>query len=147
MKVDAFLELFTLKDLQRTGWVLRGVEAPESVADHSWGTALLALRYAGEAEVDRERALSLAVAHDLIEVRVGDIPRRADPLVPGVDEDEKRRLEQGAARQLGAELDWPELESLWREYDEGESEAARFVRDMNLLDMVLQATLYRRENR
>lgn len=147
MNVDGFLELYRLKDLARTGWVLRGVVLPESVADHSWGTALLALRYAGEAAVDTERSLTLAVVHDLVEVRVGDIPRRADPRVPAVSEEQKRSFESDAARELTEELPWPELFALWEEYDRGVTGEAQFVRDMNLVDMVLQALFYAREQR
>ncbi|MFP4300474.1 MAG: HD domain-containing protein [Spirochaetaceae bacterium] len=145
--MEPFLELYRLKDVSRTGWRLRGILEPESVADHSWGTALLVSRYCGEGGVECERALRMAVIHDLTEVRVGDIPRRVDPRVEGVSEEEKRRREERAARAISRELDWPEFERLWREYDEGESAEARFVRDMNLLDMVLQATLYAAEGR
>ena len=147
MKLPPFLELLQLKDLPREGWVIRGIERPESVADHSWGTALLVLRYGPEAGINLERALSLALVHDLTEVRVGDIPRRADPRVPRVDEGEKREREESAARALALELSWPEFETLWREYDRGGTEEAEFVRDMNLIEMVLQATLYASEQR
>jgi putative hydrolase of HD superfamily len=147
MSVRGLLELLRLKDVSRTGWELRGITDPESVADHSWGTALLVSRYSGEAAVEGERSLRMALVHDLVEVRVGDIPRRADPRVERVSEEEKRGKEERAARELAGELQWPELEELWREYDEGKSEEARFVRDMNLLDMVLQATLYAAEGR
>lgn len=147
MNLDGYLELYRLKDLVRTGWDLRGVESPESVADHSWGTALLVLRFGVEAGIAIERALSLAVVHDLVEVRVGDIPRRADPRVPVVSEEAKRRMESEATAELARELPWPELVDLWQEYDDGGSEEARFVRDMNLLDMVLQALFYAREKR
>lgn len=147
MSVEGLIELMRLKDVTRTGWELRGIIEPESVADHSWGTALLVSRFSGEAGVESERALRMAVIHDLIEVRVGDIPRRVDPRVQRVSEEEKRRREERSARELAEELAWPELEFLWREYDEGESAEARFVRDMNLLDMVLQATLYTADGR
>lgn len=52
---------------------MRGVETPESVADHSWGTALLVLMCA-PAGLDVSRALAMATVHDLAEARVGDIP-------------------------------------------------------------------------
>ena len=147
MSMEPFLELYRLKDLTRTGWQLRGILEPESVADHSWGTALLVSRYCREAGVDCERALRIAVVHDLIEVRVGDIPRRVERRGKGVSEDEKRRREERAAAAISRETEWPEFEKLWREYDLGESAEAQFVRDMNLLDMVLQATLYAEEKR
>ena len=36
---------------------------------------------------------------------------------------------------------------LWREYEGAASPAARFVRDMNLIDMCLQAYVYERDKR
>jgi len=41
--------------------------------------------------------------------------------------------------------DAPAIRALWEEYEAGASATARFVRDMNLLDMCLQAELYARE--
>ncbi|WP_367883306.1 HD domain-containing protein [Thermococcus peptonophilus] len=45
-----FVELGNLKKLKRTGWVLRGgVSNPESIADHSFRTALITLFFGGRA--------------------------------------------------------------------------------------------------
>ncbi|MFL5542881.1 MAG: HD domain-containing protein [Longimicrobiaceae bacterium] len=86
-----------LKDTPRAGWALRGVERPESVADHSWRTALLALVLARRADppLDRERAVALALAHDLAEALVGDITP-----YDGISADEKRRREREAMARL-----------------------------------------------
>jgi len=46
------LEAYRLKDTVRAGWVLRGIRDPESVADHSWGTALLCMIYGPSAGID-----------------------------------------------------------------------------------------------
>ena len=47
---EELLTLLQLKDIPRslTGWVRAGVDNPESVAAHSWGMALLALRLCPE---------------------------------------------------------------------------------------------------
>jgi putative hydrolases of HD superfamily len=77
--VDAMLALDPLGELPRTGWVLRGVAAPESIAAHVFGVTAVtmflvdALRDAGET-VDGERALRMALLHDAAEARTGDIP-------------------------------------------------------------------------
>ena len=91
--LTTLLGAYRLKDEARSGWVLRGVERPESVAAHSWGTALLCLIFAGEAGVDRGRALAIATAHDVAEAEIGDIPARAHPDDRTVDAAEKARLE------------------------------------------------------
>ena len=66
------IETMRLKELPRAGWVRVGVSQPESVAAHSWGVAWLVLTLC-PTNLDRGRALAIAVLHDLAEVRVGDI--------------------------------------------------------------------------
>jgi putative hydrolase of HD superfamily len=136
------LHAYRLKDRPRTGWGLRGVADPESVADHSWGTALLCLLFADEAGVDAAEALEIALVHDLAEADTGDIPRREGADVAG-----KPALEADAMAGLAALWPGPEAERLqrrWEAYEARSGAAARFVRDMNLLDMGLQALAYAR---
>src|SRR6056297_276645 len=93
--LDALLTAYRLKDERRTGWQLRNVADPETVAAHSWGVAFLTLAYADDAGVDADRALRLAVLHDAGEAEVGDVPTRADPdHRPAVSRDEKERRER-----------------------------------------------------
>ncbi len=139
-----------LKDRPREGWRVRGVAEPESVAAHSWGTAQLCLLFAEEAGVDRAEAVEIALVHDLAEAEVGDLPSFADVAARPVGPDEKARLEQAAME--GLEALWPEpparrTSRRWRAYEERDGDAAVFVRDMNLLDMCLQAYLYARDRR
>src|SRR4051794_15354555 len=63
-----------LKEIPRTGWLDRGIlaEETESVADHSYGVALLAWLLAPDA-LDRGRVVELALIHDLAEAVVGDV--------------------------------------------------------------------------
>ena len=144
------LNAYRLKDRQRSGWALRGVDDPESVADHAWGTALLCLLFADEAGVDRAEALEIAVTHDLAEAEIGDLPSLADPALRPVGEREKAELEARAMAALHQA--WPcvatdRIVRRWQAYEDRDGPAARFVRDMNLLDMALQALIYEREGR
>ncbi len=144
------LNAYRLKDRQRSGWALRGVDDPESVADHAWGTALLCLLFADEAGVDRAEALEIAVTHDLAEAEIGDLPSLADPALRPVGEREKAELEARAMAAL--RQSWPcaateRIVRRWQAYEDRDGPAARFVRDMNLLDMALQALIYEREGR
>ena len=63
-----------LKEVPRTGWLDRDipVEETESVADHSFGVAMLAWLLAPD-ELDRLRVVELALIHDLAESVVGDV--------------------------------------------------------------------------
>ncbi|ELY47929.1 MULTISPECIES: HD domain-containing protein [Natronorubrum] len=148
-KLDSLLELLELKDELRTGWVLRGIESPESVAAHTWGTATLCLFYADRADVDRDRAVSMALVHDLAEARTGDIPTRAADVddTQELSSDEKERLERAAITDLLEPFETDEWLSLWEEYEARETPTAQFVKDMDLLDNCLQALQYEREDR
>jgi putative hydrolase of HD superfamily len=143
--LDALAESFALKDERRTGWQLRGVDDPESVAAHSWGVSLLCLAFADEAGVDPDRALRLAVVHDLAEARTGDVPTRADPRDEPLSAEEKARRERAAMADLGRPF--PPVEAAWEAYERRDTAVARFVKDMDLVDMCLQALVYEREER
>lgn len=148
-RLDLASSAFRLKDEERQGWVLRGVLAPESVADHSWGTALLCRLFAGDAGVDSGRAVAIALLHDLAEAVTGDVVARVATDDRQVSIEEKADLEVAAMADLlapgGSELE--EIMRLWSAYEHRSDPAARFVRDMNLIDMCLQAVLYERQRR
>ena len=71
-------EWLHLKHILRTGWVRAGVDAPESVAAHSWGMSILAMHLCPE-ELDRMRVLEMCLVHDLPEVEVGDLTPAPQP--------------------------------------------------------------------
>ena len=122
-------EMLELKNLPRTGWIRSGVNNPESVAAHSWGMAILALRLAPK-ELDLLKILTMCIVHDLPEVRVGD-------LTPHDDTSQKSRLEYDAMSKIA-----PEWLGILMDYDSGASAEARFVKQIDKLDMGLQAMLY-----
>lgn len=137
--IEAWIEVVGLKRVDRAGWALRGVPAPESVAAHSWGTALLVLSLLPD-DLDRERALAYAVLHDLPEVRVGDLTP-AD----GVAKADKARREHEAMAALCAALPrGAALLATWEAYEAQADPEARFVRQCDRLDMAVQAVAYAR---
>ncbi len=129
---DRLLDYLGLKQLPRTGWVRSNVSNPESVAAHSWGMAILALRLAPN-DIDLTKVLSMCLVHDLPEVIVGD-------LTPHDDTTNKAEQEHDAMKQLA-----PDWLALFEEYEAGESKEARFVKQIDKLDMGLQAILYQNE--
>jgi putative hydrolase of HD superfamily len=146
----SYLRLMRLKRLYRQGWLKRGLPEGlcESVAEHSFGTALLALLVAGTAgdggslgKVDASRAAVLALVHELGESYAGDITP-----VDGVSPAEKLRLEREAIlRALDGHPDLEWFVSLWEEFEEGSTPEARFVRQLDRLEMGLQAALQEAE--
>ena len=143
--IAAIAQAYRLKDETRTGWSLRGVADPESVADHSWGTAFLILLYAESAGVNRERAIEIALVHDLAEAVTGDVPTRVATMDQQDHADAKFHAESHAIRRLTSA--YPperadEVRALWNEYESRSTPEALFVVDMNLIDMCLKAYVY-----
>jgi putative hydrolase of HD superfamily len=130
-----------LKTLKRAGWQRCGVEPCESVADHTFGVALLALTLPklADAGVNRDHCIALALAHDLAESIVGDITPHDN-----VDAAVKHQREQAAMRELADTLRDDELFSLWQEFEEAKSPEAQLVRDLDVIEMALQAKTYER---
>lgn len=145
--IEGLLKALQLKEEVRTGWELRNIEDPESVADHSWGVALLTIVYAEEAEVEAEKALKIAVVHDIAEAETGDLVTRAIDEKQDVDKEEKEEMEKEVVEKLSGLLESEELGELWTEYEERDSKEAKFVKDMDMIDMCLTALKYEREGR
>ena len=148
--IDALIQAYRLKDEVRSGWQIRGVSNPESVADHSWGTSYLVLVYADDAGVDRSTAIEMATVHDIAEALTGDVATRLNGLDDTNERQRKQRREREAMRRLTE--GYPDRSAkrvleLWDEYEACRTAEARFVRDMNLIDMCLQAYCYEADGR
>ena len=122
-------QLLQLKDVKRQGWLNAGVNDPESVAAHSWGMAVLALRLCPP-ELDLVKVLKLCLLHDLPEIIVGD-------LTPHDDRSTKAEDEHGAMKSLA-----PQWLDIFEEYEANRSPESLFVHQMDKLDMALQAGIY-----
>jgi putative hydrolase of HD superfamily len=150
-----------LKEVRRKGWVDRGVPDAESVADHSYRVALLAWALARARGLDAERAMLIALVHDLAEAEVGD-ETPFDALLGGLEpvdravferlppEDPARRAakrarEQAAIGRLAAALPpalADELAAAWRDYDQQGSPEARLVKQLDRVETLSQAQSY-----
>lgn len=140
-----------LKQLPRTGWFFAGVSMPESVAAHTYLTALLALllgdainqdwsAHGLAAPLNMERVLRVALVHDLAESVLTDLPKRSVELL---GQDVKHAAEEEAMAKLTANLpDAAALIQAWREYDNVATPEARLVKDADKLEMVHQALQY-----
>lgn len=149
--IDALLAAYDLKDERRTGWQLRGVGDPESVAAHTWGVAYLVLALGGRfrddlLDVDLDRALRLAVVHDVAEAETGDAATRADSTATTPDPDRKEAAERDAMRDLAGPLP-DRVRDAWEAYEARTSSEAVLVKECDLIDMCLQAIVYERDDR
>ena len=140
--LQLLLDAHRLKRTPRTGWVMRGVPDAESVADHSYGVAFIALLLAEMVTqpVDRAKLLTIALLHDLPESVVGDLPTPAMAhFPPGA----KRSAEAAILTQLLEGLPNGERwHAWWQEFEEGTSVEGQLVRDADRLDRFIQAHVY-----
>jgi putative hydrolase of HD superfamily len=118
----------SLKTTPRTGWVNNGVAHPESIADHMYRMSLMAMVAAKEMpHLDPNKCVKLALIHDLAEAIVGDITPHDT-----VTKEEKAKLEADAMAKirsmLGDALGGAEVEALWHEYEEGQTEEAKLLK-------------------
>jgi len=132
-----------LKKIKRKGWLKRKIPNPESVAEHSFRTSILALILAKKLGIEKGgKFLKMALIHDLGEALVGDIAPNEEK------SNRKRALEGKAFAKLSSLLEneeKKEILDLWREFEEGKSKEARLVRELDKLEMAIQAKEYERE--
>lgn len=146
--IDFLLKALELKDEKRTGWELRNIEDPESVADHSWSTAFLTLIYGiKEDNIDTDHSLKIALVHDLAEAETGDIATRAQDVKKNKSEDEKNELEHHFFQELAETLEDSHIQELWKEYEQKETDEAKFVKDMDKIELCIQALKYEIDQR
>lgn len=123
-----------LKRTARSGWVLSGVPDVESVSDHMYRMGVISM------VTSDSKAVKMALVHDLAEALVGDITPH-----DGVSKEAKFVRESTALAEMVSTLDAPiarEISQLWNEYEKGESDTAKLVKDIDKFEMILQADEY-----
>jgi putative hydrolases of HD superfamily len=147
------------------------------VADHSWRITLMAMVAASSSNnssvskdeegscslYDTNKCIKMALVHDLAEASVGDIT----PFC-GVSDLDKHAQELAAMKELTSKLSTlglgtafggvttdedsinsvgEEILNLWKEYEAGQTSEAKLVKDMDKLEMILQALEYEQDGK
>jgi putative hydrolase of HD superfamily len=132
-----------LKRVKRTGWVRREVPDPESVADHSYRLAVLALALAPLSGVDENKVIKMALIHDLAEAIIGDIVtfKGGEALT---NRDSKLKKERQEMKEI---LDLIDLDTtIFDEFVANSTTEAKFVNDLDRLEMAITGVEYAREH-
>lgn len=124
-----------LKDTLRSAHTTCG--RVESVAEHSWRLALLAMSLADYwPEADLLKLLKLCVLHDLGEAIHGDIPAPQQSATIAKAHDERRDL-ISILNPLPTELQ-AEFLGLWDEYENATSLEAKIAKALDKIETILQ---------
>ena len=140
MLLDFFNTVADLKKIPRKGWKEKvGLLTPESVADHSYNTAVMAMVLSDLKEFDTEKILRMALLHDMAESVTGDFTPEE------ISKKDKRKMENNAMQDILSKLP-SKLASnytkIWKEYQNGNSKEAILVHEIDRLEMALQARKY-----
>lgn len=133
-------ETGTLKNQRRTGWWMAGVRDPESVAEHSWRTSLIASVLAAMEGADPARASLIATWHDTGETRSGDVNHLGRKYVRGSTDPREIAADQSSG------LPGPVAEmvrGVVAEYENQETAEALCAKDADKLECLIQAVEYR----
>ncbi|MBI4359422.1 MAG: HD domain-containing protein [Candidatus Nealsonbacteria bacterium] len=169
-----FTEAGRLRKVLRRGGVLIGSKSPSSITDHLFRAALMTLVLGREknGNLNMTKVLEMALVHDLCELYTGDkSPYDHKTILPQdkkkwpelfdhwprlTAQEKKRRVEQ-KYKQEGKAIDrllqglpraiQKEIKGSWSEYEKGLTKEARFVKQINRLEALLQALEYGREEK
>lgn len=114
----------------------------ESSAEHSWRLSLMVFMFVEELqlEIDCNRAMKIAIVHDIAESITGDID--AVKISDGeISKEEKNKMEVGAMEKLRVTLPHKlgdDVYILWNEYEEGKTSEAKFVKALDKIETLTQ---------
>jgi len=103
----------------------------ESDAEHSWHLATIILLLKNELGIkfNVEKAIKIALVHDLVEIYTGDTWADGEK-----EKKEKQRREQESAKKLFSQLPQnlkKEIEGYWQDYENIKSKEARIVKGLD----------------
>ncbi len=126
-----------LKDIVRKGWLKYPIDFPESNADHSFRVAFLSMVLAEELGLDVDKCAKLAIMHEFGEISGGD-------LTPEERVEKKKIIdEQGKVlKQIMIEMRGEKYYEMWIESEKTLSKEGILVKDVDRLEMCLQALEY-----
>ena len=134
-----------LKNIYRQGWLkvrigLEHREKCESVADHSFSMALLAITMIEKYKLpyDTLKCIKMCIIHELGEIYVGDYTP-----YDNITKEEKHLKEKEAIQKVLKPLDFDnDFLELWEEFEKRETEEAKFVKNLDELEFLLQSAAY-----
>ena len=142
--IDYYLICNRLKNVIRTGWLDWHVkrERVESIAEHVFGTEMLALAMKSEYEYDIDilKVIYMLAIHELGETIIGDLTQFQ------ISKEEKEKIEHEAVHKILSPLiDGDKIEKLFLEFDERKTKEAQFAYQCDKLECDIQCKLYDQE--
>jgi len=167
------IEISKLKGKKRRGWQIHKIKNPETTAEHIFHLAILVWILGKKKKLNIERAIKIALVHDICEVYSPDLtsydavavrekgrltikdvakirPKLGRPTIKQRKKLEKikQKLEARAMKKLTSKLSPEvkgEINQLWLDFEKGMSKEARFVKQADRMVNLLQGLEYWRK--
>lgn len=137
--LGAFLhEAGHLKNLPRSGWLLLGVQQPESVAEHSFRVGIIGITLAAMEGADPGRTAVLCLMHDVHETRIGDVPSVGRAYVTTAVPQAVTAHQTAALPDKLASV----IQDVTSEYEDTETLESKVAHDADKIETLLQAREY-----
>lgn len=168
--IDFFHEIGKLKKVPRKGMVLIGSKNPPSISDHIYRMTIMTWVLGKKKKINLEKAIKMALVHDVCELYAGDatpydkkLPKnkkewpdlfdkwpRSAKSKKIKDFLKKHKKEEKAliriTRNLPADVK-KEILGLWYDYEKNSTKEAKFVKQINRLDTLLEAFEHGKETK
>ena len=137
--LNFFAEAGLLKRVRRSGWWVAGITDPESVAEHSFRTAVIGFYLALVEKLDPFRVVAMTLFNDIHEARINDLHKMGHSYIDF--KDAERRVFRDQIHRLHPDVK-SRLNRIRREYDEQKTPASILARDADILECLIQAKEY-----
>jgi putative hydrolase of HD superfamily len=144
--LEFFKVIGSLKAIKRSGWISQvDIKDPETVADHSFRCAIIAMCIAELVDVKMETLVQMLLLHDLQESITGDFDsfKKQELGASAV-----KKLEKSAINKIFSLLPSEIKEKfslLWNEFETQKTREAILANDIDKLEMAMQALEYEQE--
>ncbi len=135
------MEMGMLKRAKRSGWWIAGVKDPETIAEHSFRTAVVGAVLAMMEGADPAKVALLCTFHDTQETRIGDIPHIGRRYLTA-SSNEKVTEDQVSAAHPAVLAG---IQAIVEEYENAESLEVTVAHDADKLECLIQAVEYREQ--
>ena len=141
---DFFFQIAGLKTLPRTGWKVKlNLKDSESVAEHSYMMSVMAMVMSDMKNLNTEKIIKMSILHDWAESKIGDF------MPDEISSEKKTELEEYAMSEILDDLPSKiknDYYDIWNDYKDISSKEAKFVHELDRLEMALQGKIYEKED-
>jgi putative hydrolases of HD superfamily len=132
-------EIGQMKRVRRSGWWVAGITNPESIAEHSFRTAILGYVLASLEGADPQKTAMICLFHDTGETRINDLHRVSKRYI-NIGRDEERALTEQVERLPNTIAE--NIMAFFEDYEGRLSLEGKLARDADLLECIFQAREY-----